>query len=507
MKTFFRNFSLIITAVLFSFLLGELISRCIFHRIIKPFDFTSAQIIGFKNPAESDKIFSKAESDLVHDSVLFSLNPVPRTYGSVRPETRLLQTNYVGDLPDDLLKEWNYNFLKKIYQLGGGASVYDDKLLQGYGDKRVFAFPPFDSTIFPVYRYLPNSCLSEGRLHFNAFGWSGTDLTFQKQPGVIRIAFLGASTTQQSGACDFAYPDYIETWLNARARKAGSNVRFEVINAGRVAQRSMDFAAIFKYELQPVQPDIIVYYEGRNQLLFDNGMDINPRTGLHKNLFYILYSRSIFLQWILSVFDSGTLYHVVEGSKTTTNCPYADVNNEALQNSRLPLHMPEIVASLDDMMAHLDTTNQAFVLSSFAMITADSVLDKSENANIYGYWLHDYGSIPVKYIADLNKAANSIFKKYAETRNLAFIDVSQQLCKYPGLFIDGIHLNCEGMKIHAWIVFNQLLPIIEKKMADGKLPCTWRGNFTRHPYITNNAFSVDLNVLKSENKVWNTGNR
>ena len=40
----------------------------------------------------------------------------------------------------------------------------------------------------------------------------------------------------------------------------------------------------------------------------------------------------------------------------------------------------------------------------------------------------------------------------------------------PALYIDAIHDTYPGVRLRAWIVFQQLLPIIEKKLASGAWP-------------------------------------
>ena len=43
----------------------------------------------------------------------------------------------------------------------------------------------------------------------------------------------------------------------------------------------------------------------------------------------------------------------------------------------------------------------------------------------------------------------------------------------PDLFVDAVHTNYAGLRIHAWVAFNLLLPTVEKHLADGSWPRPW----------------------------------
>ena len=40
----------------------------------------------------------------------------------------------------------------------------------------------------------------------------------------------------------------------------------------------------------------------------------------------------------------------------------------------------------------------------------------------------------------------------------------------PDLFVDAVHTNFAGLRLQAWVTFNQLLPTVEKHLADGSWP-------------------------------------
>ena len=38
------------------------------------------------------------------------------------------------------------------------------------------------------------------------------------------------------------------------------------------------------------------------------------------------------------------------------------------------------------------------------------------------------------------------------------------------MFVDAVHTNYAGLRLQAWVTFNQLLPTVEKHFADGSWP-------------------------------------
>src|SRR5450759_420022 len=57
----------------------------------------------------------------------------------------------------------------------------------------------------------------------------------------------------------------------------------------------------------------------------------------------------------------------------------------------------------------------------------------------------------------------------AGIRDVNAIDEERRIAREPprdpALFIDGIHISYPGIKMHGWITFLQLLPLVEKRLA------------------------------------------
>lgn len=420
------------------------------------------------------------------DFGMYYTAPSAHLYGSIRNESKdLLQTYTQEEGNDDLLIVWNYNYLKKCFC----DKNYNRRVdFDNYGGF-VYAFPGYDSSELPVYRYFQASTLGKSRLRFNKYGWGGDNVELKKDKRTIRIAFLGGSTTQQSGECNLAYPDYVGYWLNEWARRTGKDVQFEIINAARVAERSMDFKAILKYEVLPASPDVVIYYEGRNQFWPQNMYTYQAKVNAYdpyNSWKYAIVGRSILLQRACLMLNADyiTMFEPCKANVTLTE-----------QGQKSPLEIEQIEKDLDDIKLMCDSTRAKFVLCNFAMLTNDSVLRQPRYGSVYGYLLHDFGFLPNHEIEYWMNFENAFFKSYAAKNEVPFIDVQRYLCQSPESYVDAIHLSCSGLKLHAWIVFNQLGPMLNAWIKSGELPNNLTNHFVEHPFIKENAFKVNLNEI------------
>src|SRR6266511_3410449 len=92
-----------------------------------------------------------------------------------------------------------------------------------------------------------------------------TGLAVTRAAQVIRVAFVGASTTVDSYSVPFSHPERLEPWLNLWAAQRAPGLHFDVLNTGRTGIDSRSMAAIVRTELVPFDPDLVVFYGEANQ--------------------------------------------------------------------------------------------------------------------------------------------------------------------------------------------------------------------------------------------------
>jgi lysophospholipase L1-like esterase len=104
------------------------------------------------------------------------------------------------------------------------------------------------------------SPLAEGH---NRLGWRGNEISLPKPTGVFRIVALGASTTYGFTTVDESYP----AWLERILRDTYNYGQVEVINAGISGYTSFHQVVSLAFRVLELEPDLIIYYEGNNDIL------------------------------------------------------------------------------------------------------------------------------------------------------------------------------------------------------------------------------------------------
>jgi lysophospholipase L1-like esterase len=101
------------------------------------------------------------------------------------------------------------------------------------------------------------------QLRINALGFRGREVVLPKPPGSVRVACLGASTTAQGPSDDATYPARLE----AKLRRRFPELEIEVLNLGISATWS-DYWLARSRELFALEPDVVVQYDGINDIAF-----------------------------------------------------------------------------------------------------------------------------------------------------------------------------------------------------------------------------------------------
>ena len=137
----------------------------------------------------------------------------------------------------------------------------------------------------------------------------------------------------------------------------------------------------------------------------------------------------------------------------------------------LPVNLSTIIRNLDSIRADLAKVNGELSVASFHWLVKDGMVLNSvghkpilETLNIRYF--------PYRYrdLARLTDFENRVFAKYNATHGLPFIDVARYMPYDPDLFSDAIHNTPAGIRLRAWIEMQQLVPVIEKRLASGTWP-------------------------------------
>jgi hypothetical protein len=310
----------------------------------------------------------------------------------------------------------------------------------------------------------------------NEFGWRGPSLSLNRPPKTIRIAFIGASTTVNGHGYPFSYPEYVIHWLNRWAKARGLDIQFEVINTGHEGTNSNDFRAIAEDELVRVDPDFEVYYEGSNQFWpvsyveWPGGVVAKRLDVTFAQTF--LTTHSAIVRRISYGFKNGQDGREPRKVFGKVRWP-ATVNefNPDPANPDLPLNLPTILQDLRAIHSAVHGAGSNLVVSSFVWLPFDGmVLELPRQKTIYDYLNDTFGPFPYSHMRRMADFQNRTFKNFAAADGDLFIDVSGQYPQDPNFFDDAIHMNPTGIRLHAWIVFQQLIPLLQERISSGMLP-------------------------------------
>ncbi|MCE9590346.1 MAG: hypothetical protein K8S99_07465 [Planctomycetes bacterium] len=392
----------------------------------------------------------------------------------------------------DATKWWNRRFVQaemaNKQTPGGFFAKFPDEF---------YVFDPVEPSPHPRYRYPPGVTLPSG-LVTNQWGFRGPPIDLNKPPRTVRIACVGASTTVDAHGHPFSYPEYLSHWLTLWAAANHPGVKFEVINAGREGIQSPDIAAIVRQEVVPLEPDIVLYYEGSNQFGFMNLLKLPPggaekppeQRGLSgeaesHGALGAMEDYSALARRVGRVVGGWTPGAGEEPAKPdyTLRWPQGvDENNPDLGSPNLPTSLPRILADLDDMRASLKPIGAELMVASFIWMVRDGmVLDPARDKYLLEYMNQTWW--PYRY-RDMRRMAdfqNRVFEKYAAAHGLAFLGVAGDFPFDPSLFNDAIHTTPGGTRLRAWTVFLRLVPLLEERLKSGQLPRPDRVALREHP--------------------------
>ncbi|HTR85441.1 MAG TPA: hypothetical protein VMI56_13250 [Reyranella sp.] len=444
------------------------------------FVFPLPEPIG-RGDVKPEELNAIALADGVDRSWFMSEPPPLPNRGEPRPGWQelfhFLENHPSGDTefrPIDIYKVWNSRFA------GDACKHRFLKHAPGW----LYVYDPPDGMAIPPYRFYPDSTLPDW-LVTNQIGWRGKPIEIPRHHRTVRIVFVGASTTIDAHHLPFSHPELVGHWLDMWAAAKHLDVHFETLNSGRESVVSTDIAHIVKTEVLPLRPDLVIYYEGGNQFRPESivekvppGKPVAPPNTQARPA----------PQWMRTAARySALMGRMVSAIGLTASDldgrewpkpdykvvwpPGLDEQDPDLDYPNLPVNLNTIEHDLDSIRSDLKTIGSEFALSSYIWMVKDGlVLDPVRHEFILNQL--NIGNWPFRYrdLERLAKFQNRLYAKYARVHGVPFIDAAGQMPLDPDLFIDAVHTSYSGVRLHGWIILQQLIPIIEKHLADGSWP-------------------------------------
>ena len=259
----------------------------------------------------------------------------------------------------------------------------------------------------------------------------------------------------------------------AKAEQKKLDVRFEVLNAGRESVNSNDIEAIVREEALPLSPDLVFYYEGGNQLDLSTVVNPVPQAKPQPGTWWERFLRDM-AQYSALARRGESLMVGKEWPRPDYELKWPPGLSETdpdLTRKDLPVHLNSIMDRLDAIRGDLAKVDGLLSIGSFHWLVKDGLeLNASRYKPIMFTLNVTYFPYRYRYLERLTKFENTVFAKYSKEHGLPFVDVARQMPNDPDLFSDAIHNTPAGVKLRGWIVFNQLLPVIEAKLKSGEWP-------------------------------------
>lgn len=381
------------------------------------------------------------------------------------------------------------NYVWNTASLNLGTEIaYFESIKSSLDDVFTFRTPANDPR--PRYRFYPE--IDPGWGFTNRFGWKSRAITLAKPPGVVRIAMLGDSTTG-------TYPKLVEHWLNLWATDSRLGVRFEIIDASRPASDALDAAAIFGAEVRPFDPDYVVVYGFGNGIA--NARDLVPvppdvlaRTRPAGRLERWARAAStaldpltpwtaaaVFLQHRLVAERGDSL--ASEPAKPATQMSFPrgiseDTPDPAViagRDSAQLMGLNQYLKALNRIDALAKEGRTRLFVSTFRVLAVEGLLLPKGGAfyralNEGGWWPFTYAEIQ-RALSFFNRTVQA----WAVRTGNRIIPINEQMPWRQEVYVDGMHERPAGEALHAWIVTQQLMPVIRDDVRQHRLPHQWAG--------------------------------
>lgn len=291
----------------------------------------------------------------------------------------------------------------------------------------------------------------------NNRGFRGRDFADQKEPGVIRIVALGASSTfGYFDRDDETYPVYLEQMLNDRY---SGKLHFEVINMGIPHLTAENIYALFLAEVIQLNPDIVTFYEGNNDVFFAIRYFIRSNKGVFSRFVIKAGKYSIVVGFVNSIFDIGhkTRYSPAEIQKLSSTVSNNFINNVSR------IHQGCNERDILFVLANQQKNSQTIDREKMKGITYEEEVEEIRARLLQSEQI---------WTSELKLLMHAVLMKdlatFAKSKQLPFVDVIARLDQDRDVMVSWVHLSPRGNRM------------VAEAFADEILKHTWNPRPTTH---------------------------
>lgn len=347
----------------------------------------------------------------------------------------------------------------------------------------VYSFASPDGSAKPEYRIVPRGWGSE-ITYYNNFGFRGPDIVPRKPDRVIRVAFLGASVA--ANGWPYAFPEYAIHFLRLWAKSQHLDVDFDLVDGARGGINSAASAKIMRYEVAPLRPDIVVYYEGGKDVdakhvkelvqdvagnaltnhapaelrlsMVPEYLPLEQYSDVARRIYELLYRRG-----------GAVAEPAKQAHRLTFDLKQTDPD---LGAQDLPFSLTRQVADLMDMAGDAKSVGAQFVVASFIALAQDGLrLDPDRHRFILSALNVDLAPLTYAELRNAIDFENAVYRKLAKRESWPFLEMDGHFPQDPNYFLDMVHQWGTGaFRLQGWIMAQLLAPYVLEAVSNGSLP-------------------------------------
>ncbi len=274
----------------------------------------------------------------------------------------------------------------------------------------------------------------------NNLGFRGPDVAVPKPAGRVRIACVGGSTTVEGYDDRMTYPAMLQDLLREKFPQAAD--RIEVVNCGVIGLLSREELPMLP-EFLALEPDLVVYYNGINDLRFDYTAWLNSDAAWPTpyDRFRRALGKSAFLRrfWHDKFIPSDA---VLKQRVRTATMDNLEKLFSGLKGAGIPVAVCSFVGPEPDV---LDPDGLAYADTQF-------VPPWFENLNLRE-WTRFRGFL------------NEGFRRLCDEQKLIYLPVAEEQRTGFDHFTDLCHMTPKGIETKAGIVCGHIAPLVAERLG------------------------------------------
>lgn len=350
---------------------------------------------------------------------------------------------------------------------------YGDNVFVESIDKRNLSWSPHY-----FLDYFPTPGYQHGENIHNSYGFRGDEFSLAKAETVFRIVTIGGSTTYSIDVQDYkdSYPYLLESYLHEEGFES-----IEVLNAGVAGYTSHHNLINLQFRVLPLQPDLIVIYQGFNdigtRLVYPYSRYLGDASGS-----FVGHTRDIFMP---SIFEYSTFLRIIGINRASIKSHGAlDWHYRAAADSNVggefntqfqfdyypsgifeenPLdsileNNPPIYfeRNLRSMLATAESQNVRILLVT--MVLDKDFHEKSGSIRNRFYASDEYAGALAEH--------NEVTRKVAAQTGALLLDMARSFPDDESLSTDSLHFNRDGNRVRAQIIGDYIVAKFFDKMRE-----------------------------------------